>query len=45
MLQGWLQRGQLKHQIAARLLLSQIEQAHQMVQQGGEAGKVVLRIP
>jgi NADPH2:quinone reductase len=39
-----LERGALRHNVAARLPLDEIAQAHELVEQGGTAGNVVLRI-
>jgi len=41
-LAGFLERGVLQHQIAERLPLAQIAQAHEMVEQGRAVGNVVL---
>jgi NADPH2:quinone reductase len=43
-LQGFLERGELVHNIAARLPLERIADAHEMVEQGRAAGNVVLEI-
>jgi NADPH:quinone reductase len=39
-----LERGELIHNVAQRLPLSRIVEAHELVEQGGAAGNVVLRI-
>jgi NADPH2:quinone reductase len=44
-LTGLLRRGVLQHNIAQRLPLAQIVQAHQWVEQGRGAGNLVLAIP
>lgn len=44
-LDGLLRRGRLVHQIADRLPLDRIVQAHQQVEQGRSIGNVVLAIP
>jgi len=44
-LTGWLQRGALQHNIAQRLPLAKIAQAHDAVAQGRVAGNLVLAIP
>ncbi len=44
LLAAMLERGELIHQIAARLPLSEIAQAHEMVEQGRALGNVVLAI-
>jgi len=44
-LDGWLVRGILKHNIAQRLPLSAIADAHRLVEQGRLAGNLVLSIP
>jgi len=43
-LQRWLARGELVHNIALRLPLSQIVQAHEAVEQGQTVGNVVLQV-
>jgi NADPH2:quinone reductase len=40
-----LARGELKHNIAARLPLEQIASAHEMVERGAVTGNVVLSVP
>jgi len=44
-LTGWLQRGALQHNIAQRLPLAQIAEAHDAVAQGRVAGNLVVAIP
>jgi NADPH:quinone reductase len=44
-LDGWLVRGVLTHNIARRLPLSEIADAHQCVEQGTLAGNLVLSVP
>lgn len=44
LLSRFLARGVLQHQIAARLPLAQIAEAHELVEQGRVVGKVVLQI-
>ena len=44
-LTGWLQRGALQHNIAQRLPLAQIVEAHDAVAQGRVAGNLVVAIP
>jgi NADPH:quinone reductase len=44
-LQAFLARGQLQHAIAARLPLSQVAQAHALVESGRAIGNVVLQLP
>jgi NADPH:quinone reductase len=44
-LDALLRRGGLQHQIAGRLPLAQIAQAHEQVEQGRSLGNVVLAIP
>ena len=44
-LTGWLRQGVLQHNIAQRLPLAQIAQAHDLVAQGQLAGNLVLAIP
>jgi NADPH2:quinone reductase len=44
-LDALLRRGRLQHQIAERLPLAQIAQAHEQVEQGRSLGNVVLAIP
>lgn len=44
-LDGWLVRGALDHNIARRLPLSEIVEAHQLVEQGKLAGNLVLSVP
>ena len=44
-LTGWLQRGALQHNIAQRLPLAKIAQAHDAVAQGRVAGNLVVAIP
>ena len=43
-LDGWLREGRLKHQIAERLPLAQVAQAHELVESGRVTGNVVLTI-
>lgn len=43
-LQAWLERGLIRHQIAARLPLHRIAQAHELVASGQAVGKVLLAI-
>lgn len=45
MLTGFLQRGVLQHQIAQRLPLAQIVQAHELVESGRAVGNVVISLP
>ena len=44
LLEDWLLRGALKHNIAARYALEEIAQAHSMVEQGRAVGNVILSI-
>ena len=44
-LTGWLHRGALQHNIAQRLPLAQIAEAHDAVAQGRVAGNLVVAIP
>jgi NADPH:quinone reductase len=44
-LDGWLVRGMLTHNIARRLPLAEIADAHQCVEQGALAGNLVLSLP
>lgn len=44
-LDGWLRRGVLQHNIARRLPLSDIADAHRLVEQGQLAGNLVLSLP
>ena len=44
-LDGWLQRGVLQHNISRRLPLAEIAAAHQLVEQGRLAGNLVLSLP
>lgn len=43
-LQAWLERGLIRHRIAARLPLSSIAQAHELVESGQAIGNVLLAI-
>ena len=44
-LTGWLARGAVAHNIAERLPLARIAEAHEIVEQGRAVGNVVLAIP
>jgi NADPH:quinone reductase-like Zn-dependent oxidoreductase len=43
-LQAWLERGLIRHRIAARLPLQRISEAHALVASGLAVGKVLLAI-
>jgi NADPH:quinone reductase-like Zn-dependent oxidoreductase len=41
----WLQEGRLQHRVAHVLPLDQVARAHELIEQGGFRGCVVVRIP
>lgn len=41
---GWMERGIVRHAIAARFPLAEIAQAHEAVEQGSVIGNVVVTI-
>ena len=43
-LQAWLERGLIRHHVAACLPLARIAQAHAMVASGQAVGKVLLAV-